>query len=211
MNRKTYRCFIFSHEQEEFLRNKKYKIDRMSCFMSLIDKVVCIPTLVNISNHRQMQLEQGQFVVNDIELSHLWKLDRKTVGKLMKQMETLGMFTSTKVAEVSVYSMHVLGGWIIDGFMNVNQFYRKPPKPDELPKWKIPEVNQIVVKSLDSDESKVIYPVDVASIVMQSSPPTDSGDCLPTDLVPSEQSSAPIGCSESSTSKMEDSNGNPSV
>ena len=134
MTCKMFHCFIFSQEQEEFLRSKKYKIDRMGCFMCLIDKVVRVTTLVTISNHRQVRLEQGQFIVNDIELSHLWKLDRKTVGKLMKQMEGLGMFTATKVAEVSVYSMHVLSGWIIDGFMIINQFYHKPPKPGEPPK-----------------------------------------------------------------------------
>ncbi len=146
MTSNIYHCFIFSQEQEEFLRNKKYKIDRMGCFMSLVDKVVRVPTHVEISNHRLVLLEQGQFIANDVELSHLWKLDRKTVGKLMKQMESLGMFSATKVAEVDVYSMHVLSGWIDYGLMDVNQFYRKPPKPGELPKWKIPEVNQIIVK-----------------------------------------------------------------
>jgi len=192
MEYKTYRCFIFSQTQEEFLRCKKYKIDRMGCFMSLVDKVVRVPTSIDISNHRQVLLEQGQFITNDIELSRLWKLDRKTVGKLMKQMEGLGMFTATKVAEVCVYSMHVLCGWIDNGITTVNQFYHKPPKPGELPNWKIPEINQIIVKSLDGDHSKGIYPADVAYSAPQSSPPTDNGDYLPTDLVPSEQSSAPI-------------------
>lgn len=160
MENKIYRCFIFDEQQEKFLRDKRYKIDRMGCFMSLADKVVRVPTLVDISDHRQVELVQGQFIASDVELSHLWHLDRKTVGKLMKQMESLGMFTSTKVAEVCVYSVHILSGWIDNGTLVMNQFYRKPPKPNEPPKWKTPEVNQVFMKADGTREPKVSYPED---------------------------------------------------
>jgi len=151
MDTMIYRCFIFDKQQEGFLRDRRYKIDRMGCFMSLVDMVVLVPTLVDISDHRQVELVQGQFMASDVELSHLWCLDRKTVSKLMKQMESLGMFTATKVSEVSVYSIHTLSGWIENGNLVMNQFYHKPPKPGETPMWKIPEVNRVVVK----DEDKI--------------------------------------------------------
>jgi hypothetical protein len=196
MENKTYRCFIFDERQEMFLRDKRYKIDRMGCFMSLVDKVARVPILVDISNHRQVRLEQGQFVVNDIELSHLWKLDRETVGKLMKRMEELGMFTATKVAEVTVYSIHVFSGWIDNGYTTINQFYRKPPKPGDPQGWKIPEVNQIFTRQMDKVVNKGICPVYNCASVRVSSSLADSEDNPRSNKMPTEQSTRPIGQNE---------------
>ena len=36
MENKIFRCYIFDEEQEKFLRSKKYKIDRMECFFTLV-------------------------------------------------------------------------------------------------------------------------------------------------------------------------------
>ena len=35
-NQKVHYCFTLSEEQLEYLRSKKYKIDRMECFVSLV-------------------------------------------------------------------------------------------------------------------------------------------------------------------------------
>jgi hypothetical protein len=37
-DKKLHRCFTFSEEQLKHLRSKKYKIDRMECFMSLVSQ-----------------------------------------------------------------------------------------------------------------------------------------------------------------------------
>lgn len=147
MENVIHRCYVLDEQQERFLRDRRYKIDRHSCFMMLIDKTVRVSTMVDISDHRQLELVQGQFMVSDVELSSLWGVDRKTVSKLMKKMECLGMFTSTKVAEVCVYSMHVLSAWYVDGSLFKNQFYHNPGRPEEKPTWKIPEPNRIFTKS----------------------------------------------------------------
>lgn len=147
MENVIHHCYVLDEQQEMFLRDRRYKIDRHNCFMTLIDKTVRVSTMVDISDHRQLKLIQGQFMVSDVELSSLWGVDRKTVSKLMKKMECLGMFTSTKVAEVCVYSMHVLSAWYVDGSLYKNQFYHNPGKHEEKPTWKIPEPNRIFTKS----------------------------------------------------------------
>ena len=48
-DKKLHRCFTFSEEQLKHLRSKKYKIDRMECFMSLVDLAEPVPKLVQIS------------------------------------------------------------------------------------------------------------------------------------------------------------------
>ena len=136
-----HRCYIFSAEQENFLRSKRYKIDRMECFLSLVDRVQKESTLVEISNNRKVELHCGQFLANDVELSHLWHLDRKTCSKLMKQMAELGLFTVTKVAELSVYTMHVLSGWYVNGTFIKNGFYHRPQAPNSPSNCPIPTAN----------------------------------------------------------------------
>ena len=147
-------CFILTGEQWKFLRSKKYKIDRMECFHTLVDKTVQENTLIDISDHRQIELYKGQFMVTDVELSKLWKLDRKTCAKLMKKMESEGIFTCTKVAEVSVYTMHSFSGWYIDGQFCKNDYYRKSPAPGYSPYFKMPEQNKIIVKPAEKDNDK---------------------------------------------------------
>lgn len=88
MTNKIYRCYIFSEEQESFLRSKKYKIDRMECFMTLAERTAVQDVHIDISDHRQVELSKGQLLITDVELAHLWKVDRKTVSKLIRQMET---------------------------------------------------------------------------------------------------------------------------
>lgn len=145
MANRIYRCYIFSEEQENFLRSKKYKIDRMECFMTLAERAVLNPAVIDISDYRQIVLSKGQLLITEVELAHLWKVDSKTVGKLIRQMENLKLLTTTKVSEVRVYSLHVLSGWYIDGVFQRNDFYLKPIKSWEAEKpINIPEIRVII-------------------------------------------------------------------
>lgn len=189
MENVIHRCYVLDEQQEKFLRDRRYKIDRMNCFMTLIDQTVRVPTLVDISGHRQLELIQGQFMISDVELSVLWGIDRKTVSKLMKKMEELGMFSASKVAEVCVYSMHVLSAWIVDGTPVMNQFYHKPVKPGETPAWKTPEPNRIIVKleeTLPEEASSSAANKDSSD---KNTPCADSGDIPANAQKPPRQSS----------------------
>ena len=46
---KIHYCFTLSEEQMKFLRSKKYKIDRMECFMSLVSLTERDTKLVQVS------------------------------------------------------------------------------------------------------------------------------------------------------------------
>ena len=49
---KIHYCFTLSDVQMEYLRCKKYKIDRMECFMSLASNASCLlPLLPNVKQH----------------------------------------------------------------------------------------------------------------------------------------------------------------
>ena len=53
---KIHYCFTLSDVQMEYLRCKKYKIDRMECFMSLASLAERETTLVPISKTQQVEI-----------------------------------------------------------------------------------------------------------------------------------------------------------
>ena len=71
-NQKIHYCFTFSEEQLKHLRSKKYKIDRMECFMSLVDLAEPVSKLVQISKTKQVEILAGQVMVDNTQLAKLW-------------------------------------------------------------------------------------------------------------------------------------------
>ena len=119
---KIHYCFTLSEEQVEYLRSKKYKIDRMECFMSLVTLAVRETKLEQLSKTQQVEILPGQFMVDNTELARLWDKDRKTVPKLLEAMERLGISSSQKVGENRIHTLHVLSGWYIDAKFKANSF-----------------------------------------------------------------------------------------
>lgn len=79
-------CFTLSDEQVKFLRSKKYKIDRMECFMSLVTLAAREKKILPLSKTQQVEILPGQVMVDYTQLAKLWDKDRKTVSKLMGTM-----------------------------------------------------------------------------------------------------------------------------
>ena len=115
-------CFILSEEQMKYLRSKKYKIDRMECFMSLVELAEHETKLVQISKVQQVEILPGQVMVDNTRLAKLWDKDRKTVPKLIEAMETLGISSSQKVGDNRIHTLHAFSGWYVDGMFVKNPF-----------------------------------------------------------------------------------------
>ena len=115
-------CFILSEEQMKYLRSKKYKIDRMECFMSLVELAERETKLVQISKTQQVEILPGQVMVDNTRLAMLWDKDRKTVPKLIEAMEALGISSSQKVGDNRIHTLHAFSGWYVDGRFVKNPF-----------------------------------------------------------------------------------------
>ena len=115
-------CFILSEEQMKYLRSKKYKIDRMECFMSLVELAERETKLVQISKTQQVEILPGQVMVDNTRLAMLWDKDRKTVPKLIEAMEALGISSSQKVGDNRIHTLHAFSGWYVDGMFVKNPF-----------------------------------------------------------------------------------------
>ena len=119
---KIHYCFTLSEEQVKYLRSKKYKIDRMECFMSLVELAERETKLVQISKTQQVEILPGQVMVDNTQLARLWDKDRKTVPKILDAMESLGISTSQKVGDNRIHTLHALSGWYVDGKLVKNPF-----------------------------------------------------------------------------------------
>lgn len=119
---KIHYCFTLSEEQLEHLRSKKYKIDRMECFMSLVELAERETKLVQISKTQQVEILPGQVMVDNTQLAKLWDKDRKTVPKLIEAMEALGISSSQKVGDNRIHTLHAFSGWYVDGRFVKNPF-----------------------------------------------------------------------------------------
>ena len=119
---KNHYCFILSEEQMKYLRSKKYKIDRMECFMSLVELAERETKLVQISKTQQVEILPGQVMVDNTQLAKLWDKDRKTVPKLIKAMEALSISSSKKVGDNRIHTLHAFSGWYVDGRFVKNPF-----------------------------------------------------------------------------------------
>ena len=115
-------CFTLSEEQLEYLRSKKYKIDRMECFLSLVELAERETKLVQISKVQHVEILPGQVMVDNTRLAKLWDKDRKTVPKLIEAMEALGISSSQKVGDNRIHTLHAFSGWYVDGMFVKNPF-----------------------------------------------------------------------------------------
>lgn len=119
---KIHYCFTLSEEQMKYLRSKKYKIDRMECFMSLVKLAERETKLIQISKTQQVEILPGQVMVDNTQLAKLWDKDRKTVPKLIEAMENLGISSSQKVGDNRIHTLHAFSGWYADGMFVKNPF-----------------------------------------------------------------------------------------
>ncbi len=106
----------------KYLRSKKYKIDRMECFMSLVELAERKTKLVSLSKSQQVEILPGQIMIDNTELARLWNKDRKTVPKILDAMESLGISSSQKVGDNRIHTLHALSGWYVDGCFIKTQF-----------------------------------------------------------------------------------------
>lgn len=151
---KIHYCFTLSDVQMEYLRCKKYKIDRMECFMSLASLAERGTTLVSISKNQQVEILCGQCLVDNTQLAKLWDKDRKTVPKLLHAMEAVGISSSQKVGDNRIITLHSLSGWYVDGRFVKNGFsLKRNADGSAIVHTEVPQARVIVTTTEDDTKS----------------------------------------------------------
>ena len=138
MAKETYYCLVLSESQARFLATSKYGIDRMKALMSLVEHAAT-------AEHDYEQkgftttVHIGQLVMSEVELSRLWKCDRKTVSRVLDTMNELGIVSTMQNNRTSIHTLLCVSAWYVNGQMVVNPYY--VPMKDRFPEDNSTPVN----------------------------------------------------------------------
>ena len=138
MKTETFYCLVLSESQARFLATSKYGIDRMKALMSLVEHATT-------AEHDYEQkgftttVHIGQLVMSEVELSRLWKCDRKTVSRVLDTMNELGIVSTTQNNRTSIHTLLCVSAWYVNGQMVVNPYY--VPMKDRFPEGNSAPVN----------------------------------------------------------------------
>jgi len=122
MKKETFYCLVLSESQARFLATSKYGIDRMKALMSLVE----LASTENCTYEKKgfsANLNVGQLVMSEVELSRLWKCDRKTVSRVLDTMNELGIVSTTQNNRTSIHTLLCVSAWYVNGQMIVNPYY----------------------------------------------------------------------------------------
>ena len=122
MKKETFYCLVLSENQARFLATSKYGIDRMKALMSLVE----LASTENRTYEKKgfyANLNVGQLVMSEVELSRLWKCDRKTVSRVLDTMNKLGIVSTTQNNRTSIHTLLCVSAWYVNGQMVVNPYY----------------------------------------------------------------------------------------
>ena len=146
----NYYCLVLSTGQARYLATSKYGIDRMKALMSLVE-------LASTENHSyekkgfSTDLCVGQVVMSEVELSHLWKCDRKTVSKVLDTMNELGLVSTEQNNRTSIHTLLCVSAWYINGQKILNPFY--VPMKDRFPDETCPANDDTINGDIGSADS----------------------------------------------------------
>ena len=138
MKTETFYCLVLSESQARFLATSKYGIDRMKALMSLVE----LSSTENRTYEKKgfsANLNVGQLVMSEVELSRLWKCDHKTVSRVLDSMNGLGIVSTTQNNRTSIHTLLCVSAWYINGQMVVNPYYI--PMKDRFPEGNSAPVN----------------------------------------------------------------------
>lgn len=115
-------CIVLSAERLKFLAESKYGIDRMKILHQLIRSVSLKETEYNIKGFHTT-IHVGQAAISEVELSNRLHYDKKTISRLLDQMNQLGIVATEQSNRTSVHTLKCISAWMVDGQRTTNPFY----------------------------------------------------------------------------------------
>ena len=150
MKKETFYCLVLSESQARFLATSKYGIDRMKALMSLVE-LASTENRTYVKKGFSANLNVGQLVMSEVELSRLWKCDRKTVSRVLDTMNGLGIVSTIQNNRTSIHTLLCVSAWYINGQMIVNPYY--VPMKDRFPEDNSTPVNAHVNTNGNTDDT----------------------------------------------------------
>ena len=118
---------VLNKNQADYLAASKYGINRMQALVSLIDLTKTADEEYKMKGY-STTVRTGQLVASEVELSRIWKCDRKTVSRVLDQMNQMGLISTVQNNRTSIHTVYCVQNWRFENRTVYNKFYEKQRK-----------------------------------------------------------------------------------
>ena len=117
---------LLTTEQLDFLKDDRQGFHRMTAFDTFVSMASTKPSVYQKTGF-SASLSIGQFAISTVELSALWKCDRKTAAKVVELFNQVGILSTEKNNRTSIHTILCIAFWYVDGIKEAikNPFYNR--------------------------------------------------------------------------------------
>ena len=125
---------LLNEAQYDYLSDDCQDINRMKCFKTFLRMAVMEQT-TETRTHFSAVLQPGQFVASKVELAAIWRCNRKTATRIVKEFNRMGILRSIGGNRTTIHTLLCLSVWFTDQRTIKNPFFVSNPmvKPIERP------------------------------------------------------------------------------
>ena len=120
--------------QLDYLSDECLDINRMMCFKTIL-RMAAIESFTVTKKNFSADLQAGQFIASKVELAILWKCNRKTATRIIREFNQMGILRSEPSNRTTIHTLLCLSVWFTEQGMIKNRFFVSNPivKPIEKP------------------------------------------------------------------------------
>ena len=117
---------LLTKEQFDFLKDDRQGFHRMTAFDTFVSMASIKPSVYQKTGF-SASLFIGQFAISTVELSALWKCDRKTAAKVVELFNQVGILSTERNNRTSIHTILCIAFWYVDGIKEAikNPFYNR--------------------------------------------------------------------------------------
>ncbi|MEE0520587.1 MAG: hypothetical protein UDK36_04230 [Bacteroidaceae bacterium] len=117
---------LLTKEQLDFLKDDRQGFHRMTAFDTFVSMASTKPSFYQKTGF-SASLSIGQFAISTVELSALWKCDRKTAAKVVELFNQVGILSTERNNRTSIHTILCIAFWYVDGIKEAikNPFYNR--------------------------------------------------------------------------------------
>ena len=117
---------LLTTEQLDFLKDDRQGFHRMTAFDTFVSMASTKPSVYEKTGF-SASLSIGQFAISTVELSALWKCDRKTAAKVVELFNQVGILSTERNNRTSIHTILCIAFWYVDGIKEAikNPFYNR--------------------------------------------------------------------------------------
>ena len=117
---------LLTKEQLDLLKDDRQGFHRMTAFDTFVSMASIKPSAYQKTGF-SASLSIGQFAISTVELSALWKCDRKTAAKVVELFNQVGILSTERNNRTSIHTILCIAFWYVDGIKEAikNPFYNR--------------------------------------------------------------------------------------